>query len=181
MKHTWTENGHEYFVTDELLHEEKGVGWQHLVKHGAWIDSFPDVPFDTRTFYRRKLETPEEKLIREQREAGYCCFKATVETKQSKGLGWQFLSYNRSFWCDGDKHTGFLKGNIYRKKREDIKADYDALQRKCNEAKEWVTDEWIDDVIGTYNNGGWFFSPYIDNYIVAVKELKQRREQEKDA
>ena len=180
MKHTWNENGHEYFVTDEDTVQSQGMGWEYRSPASyEWEALYPGSTFDTFLLYRKKLETPEEKLIREQREKGYCCFKVTKHAmpKNGKGEGWEYFS---SRWKTPN-YSIFYAGNIYRKKREDIKAEYDALQRKRKEAKERVTDEWIDDVIGTYNNGGWFFSPYIDNYIVAVKELKHRREQEKDS
>jgi hypothetical protein len=109
MKHTWTENGYEYFVTDELLHEDKGNGWEYLVGYGVWADSLSACPFDIGKPYRRKLETQE--LI-------YC----------------EYFGVNETVTIHGDDFTKVFRGPL----------EIQALQASRKDAKERVSDEWLD-------------------------------------
>jgi len=182
MKHTWTEDGYEYFVTDEEQTEPSVAGWEYCTSKNTWTPrTNVEKPLISGHIYRRRLETPEQKLIREQREAGYCCFKATKNTPFPKGKGWWWIARGmRKSWFTAFENIGFKKGTIYRKKRDDIKADYETFQQKRKEAKERVSDEFIENAISTFDGRGWITLD-VGEHLKALKELKQRREADKTA
>jgi len=184
MKHTWNENGYEYFVTDEKQTKPLGEGWAHVYVMGSWCECVESSkPLLRGCIYRRKPETPEEKLIREQRENGYCCFKATKHAMPTtgKGEGWEYFT---SRWKTSN-YSIFYTGNIYRKKREDIKAEYEALQeRRKLETQELIYCEYFGGNETVTIHGDDFTRVFrgpleIQVLEASCKELKQRREQEK--